>query len=931
MSAERMPQEETSLLAGLLVRAVGLVLRAPRTTVAVAALAAGAAAAYAAGFLEIQTPRPAPLLKEEASSLWLDHVARFGEADDLAVVVAGRGRNEVAPVLGELAAAIQREPGRFEAVLHRVDLAQIRAKGLYYLPLAELQKIDGFLASVEPVYRGQWARLSVGNGIGQFAAESALEGPAGAAAREHVARMVRSLQRALGSDAVLESPWPALIPETEMARFADPCLLADDGRLGMVVLRLAPREAAGFAQNTADIDALRQLLDTHQRRHPEVKIGLTGLPVMENDAMRSSVSSMRIAGCLSAIAALALSIVVLRGFRHPLMAGAVLVLAVAWSFGYATLVAGHLNILSVAFAVILIALGIGYSIQMGIQYLSLRADEKDVKAAILAATAAVGPRIVVGAGSTAAAFFAMALTGCREIAEMGLIAGGGLLLCLAGSLWVLPPLVLLVDSRRGAGAVPTPLDSRPLVQPCVSRPRLAMLLALACLLVLATGIGSLRFDPNYFHLQPGGAESVALENKLLQEGHRSATSAVSTGTDPQELLTRKERFLKLSSVERVDEIVSLLVPDAESKRPLVQRIHQRVTDVGENPPLIPVEPPDQLIPLFRQVQAILAPDPQAAGVCVEIDRLCSTLAAMPLPVCTQRLAEYQQYAAGDLLRCLAQVEAASDPEPPALIDLPESVLGRFVGRDGSHLLRVYGRGGMENQEAMARFVQEVQSVDGRVTGWPVLACEASLATQRSYQQAAWYALAVIVTLLCLDFGSLRHVLLAVLPTGAAIAMLLGLMGWMDMPLNQANLIAIPVILGLGVSAAVPVVHEYLDRPGPYRMSVPASGGLALGPLAAMVCSGAMLLADPRGIQSLGRVLTLGAAMVAFCSLGALPALLEWLSCRREVDGDVTALSLLAPEPWDQAGDPQASPPCLPLHRRTERLGDIPADDEQRAA
>jgi predicted exporter len=156
------------------------------------------------------------------------------------------------------------------------------------------------------------------------------------------------------------------------SQFSAEYLLADEGRLGFVLLQLVQDEGGGFARGTEAIETLRSLVATIGARRPEVEIGLAGLPVMENDEMRTSQTDMLGATALSLVGVVCVFVAGFGGVRHPFLAVITLLVAMAWSFGYITIAVGHLNILSVSFAVILIGLGIDFGIHFTARYLQYR-------------------------------------------------------------------------------------------------------------------------------------------------------------------------------------------------------------------------------------------------------------------------------------------------------------------------------------------------------------------------------------------------------------------------------------------------------------------------------------------------------------------------------------------------------------------------------
>ncbi|NBS32593.1 MAG: hypothetical protein EBS83_07265 [Planctomycetia bacterium] len=161
----------------------------------------------------------------------------------------------------------------------------------------------------------------------------------------------------------------------------------------------------------------------------------------------------------------------------------------------------------------------------------------------------------------------------------------------------------------------------------------------------------------------------------------------------------------------------------------------------------------------------------------------------------------------------------------------------------------------------------------KATGNPLQAYEASLEMKRSYEQAALYSLIVIIAVLWLDFRNLTHSLLAALPLAVGMAQTLGLMGLLGLDLNPANLIGIPLILGIAVDYGVHIVHDALERPGAYRISASTANAVLVDALTTILGFGALMVASHRGLESLGRLLTLGVTTCTLTSLVLLPAIL----------------------------------------------------------
>jgi len=905
--------EHTSLLGRALVAWTRLCLRAPVAIVLGAVISAVAAGVWTSQSLGYKVSR-VDLLdpKSDYNKLWIDYIKEFGEDDDAVVVVEGPTRDQVVKVLEELSREVAHDGDLFRSVLHEVDLSKIRAKGLHYLSPADLTEIDRFIEQTEPILAGGWSHLKVATMVGGLAGQM-VAGPPTAASRSQSASGMQngmqetplvSLERYSESllagleagrrpaDAAAGgyvSPWPRM-PEslTTLRDLSSQHLLAKEGRLGFVLLRLA-KEKEGFAGASAATDELRRLIKLVAARHADVTIGLTGLPVMEDDEMRTSQQSMIWASGLSLVAVIIVIVAGFGGVRHALMANGVLIIGMAWAFAWATASVGHLNILSVTFTVTMIGVGIDYGTYYIGRYLEMRRRGLSCEAALLDTSAAVGPGILTGAITTAVAFFCAALTSFVGVAELGMIAGGGIMLCCAAELLVLPAVVAIVDRGPLGHRIPTPVPVHEWLAPVARHPRFVALAAMAATMAVASGFHELDYDHNLLNMQAEGLESVAVEKKLLTECDQSVWYALSIADSREELLARKEQLTKLATVERVDEIASLLPVDEELKRPIIERIQGRLATLPERPPEIPIDRLDGLGETLAWAQGEAAKRPGGLRTAWHLERARETLRRLGPNECFQSLAAFQQQSAGDLLTRLHALSAVADPNPPKLDDLPPSLVDRFVGQNGRHLLKIYGRGDIWNFASLERFVKEVRSVDTRATGNPLQAYEASLEMKRSYEQAAVYSLVVILFVLWLDFRSITNSLLAALPLALGMSQTLGLMGLVGIDLNPANLIGIPLILGIAVDYGVHIVHDSLERPGPYRISASTANSVLVDALTTILGFGALMVASHKGLESLGRVLTLGVTTCTLTSLIFLPAVLAIVRPgRTAADEDETA-------------------------------------------
>jgi uncharacterized protein len=883
MSEPSTTHEETSWF-GRPVRAITiLVVRWPRTTLGLGLVLAIASMILMTARLELKTSR-LDLLNPNSqyNQLWLQYLQEFGGEDDVVILVEGTDQEQVKSGMDELALELEREKNSFKAVFHKADLTGARSHALYYLPEDKLAELGQGLKRLQPILAGDWSALNVGNQLAYSAMGA--QSPDDAqrkAAMETLSLHVQNLQAKFAGKDQYRSPWAEWDALGELQNsFSAHYAVVKEGQMGVILLRLID-DGTKFDRGTVAIKRLRTLLTEFQQSHDGVKVGLTGLPVMENDEMKSNESASLKTSVVSLLGVAGLFIAGFGGIRHPLLAVAALMIGLAWSCGFLTLAVGHLNILSMAFGVILIGLGIDFGIHYVARYLALRGEIHESEPALIKTAVAVGPGIVTGGLTTAVAFLATALTDFTGVAELGIIAGSGIVLCVLSAMLMLPAMIQWMDQSSPHRPLPKPIAVAPTVWFSENMPRATIFVSLGIVLFCAMGLPWVWYDHNLLHLQAEGLESVHLEQRLLAETDQSVWYAISIADSKEELLARKAKFEELATVERTEEIASFLPNDVDAKQSLVEAVGHELLQLPNEPPLLQLASLPQFLGMLGQMHAQLQATQQTVSA-ESIRLLGQRVASLPPAQAMEKISQYQQHLASDLLHRLQLLQGMSEPTPPTLETLPEGLRARFVGRSGKQILKVYSNADIWNMEELAKFVTDVRQVDPLVTGQPLQTFEGSQQMQRSYIHASLYALIGVAILLVIDFQSLGFALLSLTPVGLGLLQTFGLMGLLDIPLNPANMIVLPLILGIGLDDGVHVIHEYRSQKGPYRLSRWTATAVVLTSLTTMVGFGSLMMAEHRGLQSLGRVLTLGVFCCLFTSLVPLPAFLTWISRNRGV-------------------------------------------------
>jgi predicted RND superfamily exporter protein len=257
-------------------------------------------------------------------------------------------------------------------------------------------------------------------------------------------------------------------------------------------------------------------------------------------------------------------------------------------------------------------------------------------------------------------------------------------------------------------------------------------------------------------------------------------------------------------------------------------------------------------------------------------------------VARRRLQQFEERLSGDLLTNLHRLRQVSTPLPITLADLPPSLRTRYVGKSGQWLLRVFARDCLWDHAPLQRFVDQVRTVDARATGKPFATLEGLKSLRNGFQWAGLYALAAIVVIFLADFRRLGHTLWALTPLAMGVVISLGIMGLCGLPLNPANVIAFPLILGVGAVYGVHVVHDYLAQGAArhYTLSYVIGRAILVMALTNMISFGTLMISRHRGLSGLGFTLMLGVSCCMLAGLVFLPALLRVLGTGKENRAEV---------------------------------------------
>uniref|UniRef100_A0A7V4LD20 rRNA methyltransferase n=1 Tax=Desulfobacca acetoxidans TaxID=60893 RepID=A0A7V4LD20_9BACT len=822
----------------------------------------------------------------------------FGGKDGLVVVVENGSPLRAKAFAEALVARLKEHPREFAEVFYRVDPEQFKKWGLYYLEAGELRELRGKLEehrSLLAALARQPTLTSFFEGVNQeltgtlvdelftsFLKEE--ETPSRMPDLGPLLAALKGLEAGLGG---ASSP-PSLLSGFFLKNFED---LSQEGYFltenEKYLLILVTPPAEGYQAASHTLHLLRKIIARVQADFPGLQAGVTGPSALEADEMTSAMRDIALATWLSLAGQMFLLILFFRSLKRTLVQSLVLLVGLGWTFGLATIFVGHLNLLSIVFAPLMLGLTIDYGIHWFCrleeeQALLGRANGTTISRTIRQAA----PGIVYAACAAALSFLPLVFTGFKGLAELGLILTFGVLLMLGASLFLLPSLVLVSEGFRGSPEDPPSVRTpEPFLSLGWRRPGLIAGLGLGFTALGFFSLHLVKFDLNPLNLQNQKTESVVWELKLLKDSRYSTAYGAMTAGSLKELEAKKQALKQLATVSHVESILSFLPEQAEAKQELVAAIRPLVSQVAMPASPLPASDPQALAGVLGRIRFKLARalenDPQLSQVRETealLGRVLPLLNPAPHPETPARLALLEKKFYADLKDKLELLLQGAGAPPPRVEDLPEAVRSRFVSPQGTFLIRAFSAEDIWDPEPLGRFVQDLRRVDPAVVGDPVLLYVFTQAFRNACLWAAGVALLAITLMLWGVLGRLRLALLALIPLFVGTGFTLNLMWLLDLPFNQANILFVPLILGEGIEFGIIILVRWLREESARAITLPASTakGVLLAALTTTLGFGSLMISGHRGTFSLGLLATVGSLSVLLASLSIFPACLRLL-------------------------------------------------------
>ena len=845
-----------------------------------------------AATLEISTSRTA--LVSDANPHWKRYMAfaeEFGIPEDLVVVVDAEDPEAVRKFMDAVAASVRATPGLAQSVFHRIDLSDFERRGLLYVDDADLARLDK-LTSLDGTRRllGEASTADKLAGLAQMLARAPdLVGPE--AGPRQTELMAMSLGRLIGAlhDFALEGRQGKLSLLDRSAAMsaamdgrgarggvdAEGYFTIRGGKTGVIFVR--PEYTRDEMQVVLPFVAgVRQVCEQVAVKFPGVTFGLTGIPATQRDEFYAIQRDTVLTSVVALVGVAILFLLFLPTVRLLFYALVPVAFGVVWTAASIRLLFGYVNLMSSVFLVVLIGMGIDFSVHLSSRFLECRRRGLSTEQAVRQAILRSGRGVVTGAVTSAGAFAAVGWCGFQGIEQLGMAAGIGLILTLAAALTVFPATLMLAGPRIpvrdprvvGLGAWGERLAAKP-----------AQVLVVVALVTvpLAYSGWSTPFNFSLVDLLPEDAESAQLMDRMLRERELSANAVVVAAPSLHEARVVAAELRTKPTVYSVLD-PGMFIPANQSAR--LERLAAMDETLSQAPAAADGATLDEALEaLEEEVEALtdlaMQRDRDAAARTLEeaLDKVASVREAADRPDVVAGLDRFAKAVRDAALDARARVSTTVQAGPVTPAVLPEPLRRRFVSSAGRYAVYAVPRDSMWDRPALGAFIEEVRSVAPDATGFPETFFENTGLIQRGFMRAALYASIAVVLLLGTDLRRRRDVLLAVVPVGVGVIWMLGGMRGIGVPYNLANIVTLPLIIGVGIDNGVHLMHRFRESGSMVEAMTHTGTAVALSSLTTMVGFGALALSSHRGLASMGLMMLLGVGSCLLMAITALPAAL----------------------------------------------------------
>lgn len=849
-------------------------LRYPKTLLILICIACGFSFYYTIENLKIDTDTTKILSPDLAFQLDRQRFLQAFPQDDQAilVVVNSKSPEQTSRVLSYLGKHFRNETQQIQSVYIPGEDPYFEKNGLLYLELENIEELSAKLTESQPFI----GTLSQDNSLKSLLSIIGLAIDSGE--REIPVDLnplvdnIRLAIRAVVDGKNHQMSWQQLmLGETH------------DLLTTQRIILLKPKlDYSALMPAEKSLKAVRTITENAVKFFPDSSIRLTGEVVLEHEELESVERSTEIASAFSLILVFIALMIGFRSLKLTIITLTVLIMGLILTAGFAALTIGHLNIISIAFSILYIGIGVDYATHVCLRYQESIRQKLPPNEALTIAIHKVGPAIGLCAITTAIGFFSFIPTDYTGVSELGIISGVGIFIALFISLTALPALLKVFPLRLAGEQYSTLLPLWVYLFPMKYK-TLIKWISLALTFAAIYLLTQVRFDFNPLNLRDPNSESVLTFKELLKTRETSPMTLTVLAANKQDAINTAQHLEKLDSVENAITIFDLIPTDQDEKLAIIEELSLLMGVKLTNFPSVQEDTLENHLLALDKFQLIvknnLSNKPGSAlsenlhKLDQDLSQYLTTLGSMSQAEQKSMVDKLQFSLLDTLPDTMTSLFKGLGAGSVSMNTLPRELSERWLNKNEIYRVMIFPRYDLNDLENLKAFITDVRQIEPNATDLPVIYLETGNVVVKAFQQALTSAILAIFTVLILLGHKIKDTLLILLPLLMAAALTGASTVLMHVPFNFANIIIIPLLFGMGVDGGIYIMHRLRDDTAQDEnvLSTSTSRGVVFGILTTLCSLVSMAFTPHLGLASMGQLLSIGLVLTMICTLIVLPA------------------------------------------------------------
>ncbi|WGS65917.1 efflux RND transporter permease subunit [Marinitoga aeolica] len=616
-----------------------------------------------------------------------------------------------------------------------------------------------------------------------------------------------------------------------------------------------------FFQNM--VNAVEKSLNPIMQKYPSLNIGITGMPKIMSEQQDNLNTKIATISTIVLFLLIILFIFSFKKFSASIYIVIPILIAIIWTLGINYLIIGRLNIVTSIFSILLLGLGVDFSLHFLTKFYYEINSGKNVLDSLEMVFHQTLPGIFAGAITTAASFYVLMFSKFKGLFELGFIAGTGILMSLITITFILT--AILSYSKIKPSKIQKNVISKRFTDTIIKYNYIVVILILAIIFIPLLINFRIEFNYNAFDLLPD-IPSVRLENSLKEEYNNSFEYNILVANSIEESKRQYEELKKTDIYSEIDSL-ALLIPDNQSEKiPILKDLYNKYLTT-EKPKIANVSLKLVIMLVQNLIENKKIDNTFYIDKTKEVLNYLNNLNKNELDNLQKNIKEYFYYV-------IKSMENATTKGEISIDDLPEYLKDKYLSKNKNIATFVFLKDGLWDEKSMKKVYTILRNIDENSTGTTFVWVKLIDYIREDLLRSSIYVFILIFFIVLIYFRKLKITLLTLTPVILGALWLLNFMSLLNIKFNIANIVVIPLILGIGIDDGIHMIHNYLINRSIIEMIKQSGKAVIITSLTSMIGFGSLYFVKDPLVSQMGFLLFFGIFFCLIISLTILPLFIQ---------------------------------------------------------